>query len=116
MIQTPGAPAEFTVQNGENVTVTIEAFSCACNTGGAFDNNPLGHVSTDPDVYSFAVIGSSGENHFFGYVCHFFPSNLPNPHYVVSASGDRGGGTFRVRQVGLQIDPPAQFELKFTIS
>jgi diphthamide synthase (EF-2-diphthine--ammonia ligase) len=116
MIQTPGAPAEFTVRSGENVAVTIEAFSCACNTGGAFDNKPLGHVSNDPDVYQFAVVGNSGEDHFFVYVCHFFAADLPAAHYVVSASGDQGGGTFAVRSVAKQTATPAQFQLKFTIA
>lgn len=116
MIQNPNAPADFTVQSGENVTVTLEAFGCACNTGAAIDNRPLGRSSTDPDVYTFLVAGNSGDQHIFVYVCHFFAADVDSAHYEVSASGDQGGGNFPVRSVAKQTATPAMFQLNFVIA
>jgi hypothetical protein len=118
MIQNGANPSQFTVQTGEQVTVTLEAFGCACNTGGAFDNQPATRTSSDPDVYTFQVDvnGKTGDVHFFTYVCHFFQADLPNSRYDISASGNRGGGTFPVRSVAKQTATPAEGQLTFTIA
>jgi hypothetical protein len=116
MVQNQNALSEFTVQNGEQVTVSIDSIGCACNTGGAFDNTPLRQSSQSPDVYSLNVVGASGEQHFFNYVCHFFPGDIPTSKYIVSVTGNQGGGVVTARTVAKQINPPAFFQLTFDIA
>lgn len=116
MTENPAASSEFTIQSGEQITVSIDSVGCACNTGGAFDNTPLSQQSQSPDVYVFTVAGASGEHHFFNYVCHFFPGDLASATYTVSVTGSNGGGTFLARTVGKQTSPPAAFQLTFVIA
>ena len=115
MKQDPNSPSRFAVQGGEQVTVTIEAIGCSCLTGGAFDGDPLSLASHSPDTYTFAVPTDSDE-HAFTFVCHFLPGGLPNPKYAVSASGNQGGGSFRVAIVfppANPADPPFPLQITF---
>jgi hypothetical protein len=116
MIPNPAASSEFTVTSGEQIVVSIESIGCACNTGGAFDNVPLKQDSQSPDVYSFTVNGTSGEQHFLNYVCHFFPGDIPTATYDISVTGNGGGGTVLARTVGKQLSPPASFQLTFDVA
>lgn len=116
MIVNPAASSEFTVTSGEQITVSIDSIGCACNTGAAYNNAPRAQVSQSPDVYTFTVDGASGEQHYFNYVCHFFPGDLASASYTVSVTGSGGGGSVLARTVGKQVNPPAAFQLTFSIA
>jgi hypothetical protein len=114
MTQDPNDNSSFTVENGEQATVTLQAIQCNCNTSGGFDGAALAKQSADPDSYAFQVNGNSGDTKVFASLCEFLPSDPVTSHYTVQISGSQGGN-FAASSV-FKETPEASFQLYFTIA
>jgi hypothetical protein len=114
MTQDPNDNSSFTVANGEQATVTLQAIQCNCNTSAGFDGGRLAKQGANPDAYAFAVNGNSGDTKVFAGLCEFLPSDPVTAHYAVRISGSQGGN-FTSSSV-FKETPEASFQLYFTIA
>jgi hypothetical protein len=85
----------YLVQNGENVTVEIEATKVGNFATFALDGELLKPVpGVSPLTYQFKVTVAPGFDQFGVISCHFPPSAPDDAHYQVFVSGSMGGERF----------------------
>lgn len=114
MTQDPNSDANFTVQSGEAVTVTLAAVKTACLTNAAFDGNPLPSSSSSPAIYNFRPVGITGDQPLFCGVCNFDTTDPADAHYTIRVSS-AAGGSFQVSSIYKEA-PEASFLLYFAIN
>lgn len=91
MTQNPTSPCEFTVANGEQVSVTVQAVQCQCLTSAAYNQADVAAAANNPDVYQFTVAGNSGDQFRFACVCTFQAGDPLFAYYAFAVGGNNGG-------------------------
>ena len=114
MTQDPNRAAYFNLKAGEQVTVSLQSIQCNCNTSAGFDGVSLAKTHAVPDVYSFQVVGASGDEKVFVGLCEFMAADPVTAHYTVAVSSAQGGA-FTASSVYKET-PNASFQLYFDIA
>lgn len=96
----------YIVDDGETVTVEIEATKVGNFVTFTLDGETKSPISTTPPTFRFAVTVPPGHTHF-GMVSCFFPNSAPNDaKYQIYETGSFGGGRFTGSDI-LKSDFPA---------
>jgi|SRR6266850_3416101 len=86
--------AVYLVDDGEDVTVEIDATKVGNFASFTVDGDSKSPVSTTPLTYRFTASLEPGNTHH-GMITCFFPGTAPDDAtYQVSVSGSNGGGKF----------------------
>lgn len=103
----------YVVNQGENVTVEIEATKvgnfAVFSVDGEMKNPVPGVV---PLTYRFAVTVGPGFDHFGVVTCHFPPAAPDDAFFQVFVSGSGGGGRFTGSDIK-KIDPIKSRSVEF---
>jgi hypothetical protein len=84
----------YIVDDGETVTIEIEATKVGLFITFALDGVLQTPISATPRVYRFTVSVPAGHTHFGMFSC-FFPNDAPSDaKYQIFVSGALGGGKF----------------------
>jgi hypothetical protein len=84
----------YLVDNGEMVTVEIDAKKVGNFASLVIDGGSIPPVSKTPLTYQFTVALAAGETHH-GMITCFFPKTAPDDaEFDVFVSGSNGGGKF----------------------
>jgi hypothetical protein len=84
----------YLVDNGEVITVEIQAIKVGNFASLVIDGGPVAPTSKTPLSYQFTVALAAGETHH-GMITCFFPKNTPDDaEFDVFVSGSGGGGKF----------------------
>jgi hypothetical protein len=114
MTQDPNTDANFTVQSGEQITVSLQSVQCNCNTAAGYDGAALVKSHSIPDTYVFTVAGASDSEKVFVALCEFLAADPVTARYTIAVSSDQGGN-FTVPSV-FKETPNASFQLFFDIA
>lgn len=114
MTQDQNDDSLFTVATGEVATVSLQSVQCLCKTKADFDSQKLDQQRTEPDVYSFAVTGNSGDEKVFAALCQFMDGDPTSAHYTIAVQGNQGGA-FTSSSI-FKETPEASFQLFFNIA
>ena len=107
--------ANYVVNSGETVEVTIQADKVGEFVAASLDGSTLKAVSNAPLLYRFSITKGSGAAQFLVIICHF-PSVAPDDaFYQFFLSGSTGGGQFTGSDV-VKTDPDWSRGIQFTIS
>ena len=90
MTQDPDTLVDFTVTNGEQISVTVQAVQCNCLTSAGFDEVNLSPTSKNPDIYKFTVSGNSGDKARFVCLCTFQAQDPLLAYYSFKVTGADG--------------------------
>jgi hypothetical protein len=86
--------AIYVVDNGEVVTVEIQAIKVGNFASLVIDGKAIDPISKTPLTFQFTVTLAAGETHH-GMITCFFPKTTPDDaEFDVFVSGSRGGGRF----------------------
>lgn len=113
MTQDQNSDAYFDVVVGEQITVTLQSVQCNCNTAAGFDGATLTKTHPIPDIYSFTIAGSQGDEKVFAALCEFLSADPVTAHYTVRVASAQGG-QFSVPSIYKET-PNASFQLYFDI-
>lgn len=114
MLQVPNSRANYIVDPGETVDITVVATKVGDFVSAALDGSPLTAVSSSPTVYRFAITAASGNTQFMTVFCHF-PSVAPDDAFFqIFAQGSSGGGKFTGSDI-FKTDAVKDRGLQFTV-
>lgn len=102
----------YMVQDGEQITVEVEAVKVGNFVSFVLDGKSLEPVSSSPITYQFPVTVGPESSHFGMVGCHFPTSAPSDAEYDIFVSGNMGGVRFTGSNV-VKTDPVWDRSIEF---